>query len=67
LIVVPTCPADYNFDRVVDDADFILFVEAYNLIETPPADFRADINGDGLVDDADFGLFSAAYDVLICP
>jgi hypothetical protein len=67
LIVVPTCPADYNFDRVVDDADFILFVEAYNLIETPPADFRADINGDGLVDDADFGLFAAAYDVLICP
>lgn len=57
-----SCPADYNGDDVVDDADFTIFVPSYNNL----IDFRADLNGDGLTDDADFSLFASAYNDLIC-
>jgi hypothetical protein len=65
------CPADLNADTFVDDADFVLFAEAYNLLDcadpTMPAGCPADLNADGFVDDADFVLFAAAYDALLCP
>jgi hypothetical protein len=63
------CPGDLNHDRVVDDADFTIFVVAYNALQcpAPPASCDADLNGDGFVDDADFVLFAAAYNALICP
>ena len=64
------CPGDFNFDGVVDDADFVIFVQGYNLLlcEDPMmADgCPADMNGDLLVDDADFSLFVVAYDNLSC-
>jgi hypothetical protein len=31
-----TCPADLNGDHVVDDADFQIFVQAYNALLCPP-------------------------------
>ncbi|MGH7244792.1 MAG: hypothetical protein ACREJD_15370 [Phycisphaerales bacterium] len=63
------CPGDLNFDRVVDDSDFVLFVAAYNELLCPaaPLPCDADLNFDGFVDDADFVIFVAAYNVLLCP
>lgn len=62
------CWANLNadWDGLVDDEDFLLFVDAYNTMISPPALPRADLNRDGLVDDADFSLFVAAYDTLLC-
>ncbi len=67
----PRCIGDLNGDGLVDDADFVLFSDAYNLLVCPtnpaftccPADF----NNDGSVDDTDFVLFSDAYNALLCP
>lgn len=63
------CPADLNFDRLVDDADFALFAPAYNelLCPTAPLPCDADLNADGFVDDADFAIFAVAYNELLCP
>ncbi len=67
----PTCPADLNHDDVVDDADFVIFVPAYNLLDCSdplmPPGCPADLNRDGVVDDADFVIFLAQYNELICP
>lgn len=68
------CLADLTGDRLVDDADFVEFAQAYNALVCPgsrgerheegcPADF----NGDDVVDDADFVFFATAYNELICP
>ncbi len=57
------CAADLNGDGVVDDADFVIFATAYDILLTGLGDF----NFDGQVDDTDFVLFAAAYDLLICP
>ncbi|MBS0190904.1 MAG: hypothetical protein U0573_03290 [Phycisphaerales bacterium] len=54
-------------DSVVNDDDFVIFLRAYRLMVSPPADPAADLNHDGLVNDADFSIFAAAYDRLICP
>ncbi|MBN8599020.1 MAG: hypothetical protein J0L78_15210 [Planctomycetes bacterium] len=59
---VPTCPADLNADGVVDDADFVLFLEAYEFLTTPAADF----DYDGATADSDFSVFVMAYDALVC-
>jgi hypothetical protein len=65
------CPADLNLDTFVDDADFVLFAHAYNLLlcsdPAMPATCPADLNRDTFVDDADFVLFALAYNELICP
>lgn len=64
------CPSDFNGDGMVDDADFTIFVVAYNILDcadpTMPPNCPADVNGDGIVDDADFVQFVAAYDALLC-
>ena len=69
LILPPA--ADLTGDSVVDDADFVPFAGAYNLLDCAdpamPANCPADLTGDGFVDDADFVLFVAAYDALVCP
>lgn len=57
------CPADLNADGFVDDADFSLFITAYDVFETPAADF----NFDAATDDADFSIFIVAYDNFLCP
>lgn len=66
-----TCPADFNRDGFVDDADFLVFVAGYNILDcadtSMAAGCPADINSDGFVDDADFVLFASAYNELICP
>ncbi|MBX3379625.1 MAG: hypothetical protein KF805_05995 [Phycisphaeraceae bacterium] len=65
------CPADLNADGFVDDADFVIFLSAYNILDcldpSMPARCPADFNGDSLVDDADFVIFVAAYNDLVCP
>jgi hypothetical protein len=68
---VRSCPADLNNDNQVDDADFVLFAPAYNLLlcsdPAMPATCPADLNADLIVDDSDFVLFASAYDALLCP
>lgn len=65
------CWADLNCDLQVDDADFVLFASAYNLLECSdpnmPPRCPSDLDFNGLVDDADFGMFATAYDALSCP
>jgi len=63
------CPADLNFDRVVDDADFEIFLLGYNEVLCPeaPLPCDADLNADGLVDDADFEIFLLGYNEVLCP
>ncbi|MBX3381005.1 MAG: hypothetical protein KF805_13005 [Phycisphaeraceae bacterium] len=67
----PACPCDLNDDGLVDDADFTLFVGAYNTLDcadpSMPAGCPSDFNGDGLVDDTDFTIFVPAYNDLVCP
>ncbi|MBL8876770.1 MAG: immunoglobulin domain-containing protein [Phycisphaerae bacterium] len=65
------CTGDLNADGLVDDADFVLFLAGYNILDcadpTMPANCPADLNNDGVVDDADFVIFVPAYDALLCP
>lgn len=65
------CPCDLNNDGMVDDADFSIFVIAYNTLDCAdpgmPAGCPADFNGDNMVDDADFSIFIVAYNELLCP
>ncbi len=71
-VSVPSpCPADLNGDGQVDDADFVIFVNAYDILDcadpSMPPSCPADLNQDGVVDDADFVVFVAAYNELLCP
>lgn len=65
------CPADFNHDNVVDDFDFLIFVNEYDVLlcDAPdmPAGCVCDLNSDGMVEDTDFSLFIVAYDALVCP
>lgn len=65
------CPADLNFDGLVDDADFVIFVPAYNILDCAdpnmPPECPADMNRDGIVNDTDFVIFLSQYNELICP
>lgn len=71
IIPASACPSDLNNDGFVDDADFTLFVGAYNILDCAdpamPPDCPADVNQDGFVDDADFQIFVVAYNELVCP
>ncbi|MGH7242409.1 MAG: hypothetical protein ACREJD_03205 [Phycisphaerales bacterium] len=65
-----SCPADLNGDGVVDDADFTLFVQAYNVLqcaEGTQIGCPADLTNDGYVLDDDFTVFVVAYNDLLCP
>jgi len=66
----PGCVGDLNGDGQVDDADFVFFTAAYNLLDCAdpamPAGCAADFNKDDAVNDADFVIFAAAYDQLLC-
>jgi hypothetical protein len=50
------CPADLNFDGVVDGADLGILLAAWNT-----NDPCADLSGDGIVGGADLGLMLAAW------
>lgn len=69
LLLTSCCPADLNNDGLVDDADFQIFVVAYNELICPefPIPCAGDLNYDGYVDDADFQIFVPAYNALLCP
>jgi hypothetical protein len=64
------CVGDLNCDHSVDDADFVSFATAYNLLlcEDPlmPPSCPSDFNDDGVVDDTDFVIFATAYNALLC-
>jgi hypothetical protein len=63
-----TCRGDLNGDSIVDDADFALFAECYDMYY-PPDDkplCRLD-DSNQVTDDKDFLVFVAAYDAMICP
>ncbi|MBL8876933.1 MAG: immunoglobulin domain-containing protein [Phycisphaerae bacterium] len=68
-ILTVTCTADFNFDGVVDDSDFQLFITAYDklLCDPAPTPCPVDMNADGFVDDLDFQLFITQYNDLLCP
>lgn len=62
------CPADLNNDRVIDDADFVLFSDAYQMLFCPETGLcPGDLNNDALIDDSDFVIFATAYNELNCP
>ena len=69
--IVRACTEDLDNSNAVDDADFVSFAAAYNLLicsdPAMPAGCPADFNRDGNVDDADFVIFADAYDALLCP
>ncbi len=64
------CPADLTHDWIVEDSDFVVFANAYDILDcadpSMPLWCPSDINRDGMVDDADFVLFAGAYDALLC-
>jgi len=66
-----SCPCDLNSDGFVDDADFTLFIPAYNILDcadpSMPPGCPADFNHDGIVEDTDFTIFVVAYNELLCP
>jgi hypothetical protein len=65
------CKGDLNGDGLVDDADFSIFVVAYDVLDCAdaamPPGCPSDLNADTLVDDADFSIFAVAYDAVLCP
>jgi len=64
------CPADLNDDGLVDDADFTIFVQAYNILvctSGTQVGCPADLTNDGVVADDDFTVFVVAYNELLCP
>jgi len=67
----PVCVGDLNEDGLVEDADFVLFLAQYNILDcadaTMPNFCSADLNFDGFVDDADFVIFLKGYNDLLCP
>ena len=69
LTLQAPCPADFNNDGMVDDADYAILAAAYNDLSCPPApaECPCDLNLDGAVDDADFALFLLSYDLSVCP
>lgn len=65
------CRGDLNFDGAVEDADFVVFAKAYNMLlcadDLMPPHCQSDLNRDGAVDDDDFVIFVHNYNELICP
>ncbi len=65
------CPCDLNGDGFIEDADFAIFVAAYDLYDCAdpamPVGCIADFNHDGAVDDGDYVIFIHAYAEFICP
>lgn len=67
------CAGDLNNDRLIDNDDFLLFVQGYVDFLCPrtgddfPAGCPADLTADEQVDNADFVLFVQGYNELLCP
>ncbi|HEX8877106.1 MAG TPA: hypothetical protein VF777_10185 [Phycisphaerales bacterium] len=70
MLAPARCEGDINDNGLVDDDDFVLFVQDYQRLDcfvagTPP-NCPSDLNRDCVVNDADFSRFAAAYNQLIC-
>lgn len=67
---IELCETDFNCDGVTDDADFVSFADAYNVLlcsdAAMPPSCPADLNQDGSVDDVDFVIFAGAYEEFGC-
>jgi len=62
------CPGDLVYDNMVDDADFVVFVGAYDDLIAPGGPYTGgDFDGNGQTDDSDFVIFVASYNDLLCP
>ena len=65
------CGADFTGDALVDDADFVVFADQYQILDCADAQMQAgcpaDLSADGFVDDADFVAFATAYNAFLCP
>lgn len=65
------CATDMNGDLLVDDADFSVFIQQYNVLSCDdpamPSNCSADFNQDTIVDDTDFVIFVGEYNQLVCP
>lgn len=65
------CPSDLNNDGLVEDADFVDFLAAYNVLDCASGGMAegcpSDLNHDRVVDDLDFQVFVLAYNELVCP
>ncbi len=65
------CATDMNGDLQVDDADFSIFVQQYDVLDCAdpamPFGCVGDFNQDHGVDDTDFVIFVGEYDQLVCP
>jgi len=62
------CPGDLVYDNVVDDTDFVAFVNAYDTFISPGGPYTGgDFDGNAQADDADFVIFASSYDSLLCP
>jgi hypothetical protein len=70
-LVGASCTGDLNRDNFVDDPDFVLFANAYDIFDCAdpamPVGCPADLNHDQFVDDTDFVVFATAYDGFVCP
>ena len=68
---VAWCVGDLNLDGLVEDTDFVVFAQAYGVLDCADplmsAGCPSDLNGDNIVDDADFVIFAGAYSALVCP
>lgn len=68
---VAWCEGDLNLDGLVEDLDFVVFAQAYGVLDCADplmsAGCPSDLNGDGIVEDSDFVEFAAAYNGLVCP
>lgn len=71
VTVEAACPSDLDNDGLVDDADFSIFVVAYDVLDCAdpamPSGCPADLTSDGLVNDDDFQSFIVAYNAVLCP
>ena len=68
--ITTKCLGDLNNDGIVDDADFVIFSQHYNILlcsdPLMPLDCPSDFNRDGFVDDIDFTIFVQTYDLPVC-
>lgn len=65
------CSVDFNVDGFVDDADFVVFANAYESFVCPDGTVEGvgcpgDVNLDGFVDDSDFVTFAQRYEEFTC-
>lgn len=69
-IIIP-CPCDLTHDGFVDDLDFALFTQSYDLYDCAdpamPSGCPSDFNKDSAVDDSDYLIFVQSYGDFICP